>query len=640
MSPFPLPAHDVSGAPSGHDATVELLALRRLIEHRQLDVVFQPILGLGTRNFLGFEALIRPRHSAVFDNPTDLFAAAQRHGVSNALDRACRERILEQFASQRIPGTLFLNATPASLLDPAFQNGETLALMRSLDITPSRIVIEITENQKIADFGAFRDVLTHFRSLGYRIAIDDLGQGMSNLRMWTEVHPEFVKIDRHFIDGIARDALKFQLVRAMHGMAETCGACLIAEGIEQLDDFLTVRDIGIPFAQGFFIARPSAEPSSVLAPAVHAALSASRIAVFPGPHAVPTANVSARALIRHTVPVPPTMPNDEVFARFEAEPALNAIPVVDDGRPVGLILRSTLIDRFARPYRREIYGRRACTQLMDVSPLIVDESMPIQDLSRLVTSVSQHAIHESFIITEDGRYFGVGSINDMVALITDMQIRAARYANPLTQLPGNVPINEHIERLLAGEASFVACYADLDAFKPFNDVYGYRRGDDLIQLVAQVLSEVCEPRGDFLGHIGGDDFLVLFQSQDWRTRCEYALAQFNERAQAYFNDEDRHRGGIVTEDRLGRSVFHALPTLSIGALPVEPDTYGSHHEISAAAAEAKRQAKRIPGNSLFVERRRSSPAKKLAADAAPSQGDTPLAPGASPASRQPSESLV
>lgn len=601
---YPLAFPPSMDAHAGSPPSAEAAALQRIIDQRLLDVVFQPILGLSTRHYLGYEALTRPRDTRLFRNPSEMFAAAERLGCANALDHACRTRIFEEFARLRLPGTLFLNATPGSLYDPAFQNGATLSLMRALNITPSRIVIEITENQRIADFDQFRDALAHFRNLGYRIAIDDLGQGMSNLRMWTEIHPDFVKIDRHFIHGIAQDPLKFQLVRAMHGMAETCGACLIAEGVELPEDFRTLRDIGIPFVQGYFIAHPKPEPDLQVAEPVLGALAATRIAVFPGFTAAPSGNVTARALLRNVVAAPPQMPNDTVFARFEADPTLQAIPVVDNaGVPRGIIMRASLIDRFARPYRREIYGRKPCTQLMDASPLVIDESMPIQELSRLVTSAAQAGIPESFIITEQGRYLGVGSISDMVALITDMQIRAARYANPLTQLPGNVPINEHIERLLESGSGFVACYADLDCFKPFNDVYGYRRGDDLIQLLAQLLTEACDLRHDFVGHIGGDDFLVLFQSRDWQQRCDEVLRSFGERSLGFFAAEDRSSGGIHTEDRLGRSVFHPLPTLSIGALPVEPGAFGSHHEISAAAAEAKKQAKRISGNSLFVERR-------------------------------------
>jgi len=581
--------------------------LRQIINEQLLDVAFQPILGLASRNHLGYEALIRPRHTEVFPGPTELFAMAERCGLSTPLDHACREVILRRFAELGLPGTLFLNATPNSLFDHRFQNGETQGLLRSLDLPASRIVIEITENQKINDFGAFREVLGIFRNKGFRFAIDDLGQGMSNLRMWTEIHPEIVKIDRHFIDGIAEDALKFQLVRAMHGMAETCGAFLIAEGVERQEDFLAVRDIGIPFVQGYFVARPCPIPEKQPQRSVLEVLSGSRISVFPSSTKAVGNSVTARALVQEVQAVAPTLNCEHVFHLFEEQPELRELAVVaEDGVPIGLIHRNKLIDDLARPFRRELYGRRPCSGLMDRAILMIDESMPIQDLARQLTRATRSVLHEGFIVTEQGRYLGIGYSQDMVALITDMQIRAARYANPLTQLPGNVPINEHIERLLANQTRFVACYADLDAFKPFNDVYGYRRGDDLIQLVGDLLVEAADPREDFVGHIGGDDFLVLFQSKDWQSRCERILALFERRVRPLLSEEDLSRGSIVCENRSGQLIQHSLPALSIGALQVEPGSFGSHHEISAAAAEAKKQAKRIQGNSLFVERRRAA----------------------------------
>ena len=108
---------------------------------------------------------------------------------------------------------------------------------------------------------------------------------------------------------------------------------------------------------------------------------------------------------------------------------------------------------------------------------------------------------------------------------------------------------------------------------------------------------------DFIGHIGGDDFIVLFQSQDWESRCRAILGAFAEEIQEYFSIEDRERGGYLTEDRQGKKVFHPLTSLSLGVVKVEPGQYYSHHQISTAAAEAKRQSKKIHGNSLFVDRR-------------------------------------
>lgn len=596
----PVPQHVAIGP-------VMAAELDRVVASNLLRTVFQPILGFQTRSYLGFEALIRGPAGSPLEAPSALFEAGARFGLTLELERACREQSLRAFSASGLTGKLFLNVSPQCLEDPVLLNGETLRLLRSLGLAPGNIVLEITENQKIGDFASVRRLLDHYRGLGYEIAIDDLGEGFSNLRMWTELHPQYVKIDRHFINGICDDALKFQLVRSIHGLAEACSAHIIAEGIECAAEFTMVRDLGIAFGQGYFIARPQEAPDALPSPDIKLALENHKISIFPGVR-LPPSRATARTVMRHVESVLPEALNDTVFRRFESQPDEYVIPVVSDGLPVGLINRHNLIDRFARPYRRELYGRRPCSQFMNPAPLIVDHTISVQELGRLISRSAKNHMYDGFIITENGRYLGIGNSQDLMALITEMQIRAARYANPLTQLPGNVPIDEHIDRLLESGVPFAAAYCDLDRFKPFNDVYGYRHGDDMIRILADALLLHCDGVLDFVGHIGGDDFLVLFQSNDWHVRCQHILAHFDAQALLLLNPEDIARGGICSEDRRGQSVFHPLPSLSIGAVPVEPGSHHSHHDISTAAAEAKKQAKKTIGSSLFVERRRQDKA--------------------------------
>jgi diguanylate cyclase (GGDEF)-like protein len=210
---------------------------------------------------------------------------------------------------------------------------------------------------------------------------------------------------------------------------------------------------------------------------------------------------------------------------------------------------------------------------------------------------------DGFIITEQGRYIGVASGQDLLRELTRMQLEAARYANPLTMLPGNVPINEQIERLLRAKKPFVACYCDLNHFKPFNDTYSYRKGDELIQLTGRLLGWACDPKLDFVGHIGGDDFILLMQSHDWMKRCEMVLESFKSTATLMFKEEHLNEGGYTSEARDGEICFHPLTSLSIGAVKVLPGRFVSHHEVSAGMTEAKKMAKKMPGNFLFVEQR-------------------------------------
>ena len=219
----------------------------------------------------------------------------------------------------------------------------------------------------------------------------------------------------------------------------------------------------------------------------------------------------------------PEISNDEVYTLFESNPALYSLPVVRASTPVGLISRYNIIDQFARPYSRELYGKRLCDTFMDSHPLVVEKSMSLHELSDLITNMEPHHLSNGFIVTEDGHYLGMGSGHALLREITQMQINAARHANPLTMLPGNVPVNEHLDRLLDGGVTFWACYCDLDNFKPFNDAYGFRRGDELIQFTAKLLSDEVVSELDFVGHIGGDDFILLFQSEDWEQRCNHIL---------------------------------------------------------------------------------------------------------------------
>jgi diguanylate cyclase (GGDEF)-like protein len=149
-----------------------------------------------------------------------------------------------------------------------------------------------------------------------------------------------------------------------------------------------------------------------------------------------------------------------------------------------------------------------------------------------------------------------------------------------------------MERLLKKKVRFVACYADLNNFKPFNDYYGYWRGDEMIRLLSRIAMEQCDAQRDFLGHVGGDDFILLFQSQDWRLRCEVLVRDFNARALEMFDATARQAGGIEAEDRQGVMRFFPCTTLSIGAVAIDGSQYSRAEDVANLAALAKHDAKR------------------------------------------------
>nr|WP_315219094.1 GGDEF domain-containing protein [uncultured Duganella sp.] len=574
-----------------------------ILARRQLGALFQPIVDMRNGDIIAYEGLIRGPSDSPLHSPMNLFKVARASALTVQVEHLCRQVILERFAELELPGKLFLNVSPECLLQRDARHGETLEFIHHVGINPDRVIIELTENQPTYDYELMREAVRHYRDMGFQIAIDDLGEGFSSLRLWSELRPEYVKIDMHFIQGINNDPVKLQFVRSIQEIAEKSNTLVIAEGIETQAELLVIRDVGVACGQGYHLGRPHPQPARAAPAEVVKALARTGVAVYPRRGAEKNAATIVK-LLNEVQTVPSKMTNNEVYEIFLKEPKLLIIPVVDGDQPLGLISRFEMIDHFARPYQRELYGKKSCRQFMDAKPLIAEQDTTLQELSFRMVQADAHHLFNGFIITDQGRYLGLGTGHDLMREITQMQINAARYANPLTQLPGNVPINEHIDRLLESGARFWACYVDLDHFKPFNDVYGYRRGDDVIQLAGNMLGERCDPNRDFVGHIGGDDFMVLFQSEDWETRCEAILADFEQNVQEFYSIEDRERGGYLSEDRQGKKVFYSLMSLSIGVIRVDPRQYYSHHQIATAAAESKRQAKKIHGNSLFLDRRK------------------------------------
>ena len=575
-----------------------------ILQQRNLTALFQPIIDMHRGNVFGHEALIRGPVETDLHSPIALLEAAHLVGLTPQTEFLCREIVLTEYAAAKNPKKLFINISPycLQLNDSAFEF--QLSNVENLGLKPTDIVIEITEGSSIKDFDLLKDCVNKYRELGFGIALDDLGEGFSSLRLWSEIAPDYVKIDKHFIHNIHNDAVKLEFVRAIQKIASESGCLTIAEGVETSDELAVIKDLKINYAQGYLFGRPLPQFQKKLANDVKILLNKSAISVFPEFSVATGKQATVANLVTYQSAVNATFTNDDVYQLFEQDAKLSSVPVIDGQTAIGLISRYDTIDRFARPYQRELHGKKSCTQYMDKTPLIVKKSMTINALSELIVNADpQYLINGFIIVNEADEYIGTGNGHTLLREVTNLQIHAARYANPLTLLPGNVPINAHIDRLLENAKPFVACYCDLDNFKPFNDAYGYRRGDELIQFIGHLLSTVAISEHDFIGHIGGDDFILLFQSENWELLCKNALDTITKVIPDFYDSKDVKLGGIHVEDRLGNKNFFPFGSMSIGAVNVIPEHFSSHHEVAGAMSRAKKEAKKVPGNSLFMDRR-------------------------------------
>lgn len=560
----------------------------RIMAIESLFPLYQPIVHVGRQEIFGYEGLIRGPAGSLLHPPAKLFAAAEHSGGLLDLDYLCRKVIIAQFARLALPGRLFINVNPAVLMAPGFRRGLTTRYLNGAGIAPQRVVIEITETQPVGDYRCIQEAVDHYRGEGFQIAIDDLGAGYSGLKLWSELRPDFVKIDRHFVAGVDENKANRQFVSSILEISRTLNCQTIAEGVETEGEYRALRKLGADYLQGYYFAKPAAMPGTVV--------DQDRFRNSARRHTSNAGNTAAKLI--KPMPSVDSICSVEVAADiFLRAPAVQSIAVLIDQAPVGLLLRNNFMNLCAHRYGRELYHRKPVYRFMEKNFLAVDIATPLEVLSKRLTAAIDIYVDE-FVLLERGRFAGKGTLLDLLKRITDQQLSVARHANPLTSLPGNVPIAEVLSQLLANKNEFVAAYCDLDNFKPFNDHYGYARGDEAILLLADVLKRHAGER-DFVGHIGGDDFLVFFRRQDWQQHCEAILTEFAQEMLPRYGIEDQRRGYVEALDRQQTPCRYPLVSLSIGALAVGPGSYPVCAErINRTLAQAKTAAKRSPGNAL------------------------------------------
>ncbi|HEU0035388.1 MAG TPA: EAL domain-containing protein [Kofleriaceae bacterium] len=222
-----------------------------------LTSVYQPIVDLGTGDIFAYEALTRGPRGTALESPATLFAIADEVDLTVELDRACFKGALRNAMTLEPVHRLFVNLLPMSFYDAAFIEVEVGNLLTAAGLTPANIVFEITERLAIENFASFKRALATYTAMGFGVAIDDVGTRHSNLETVMSLRPHFIKISDVLVRGIARSTVKREMLRSLRHIAETIDAVMVAEGIEHVEDVVVLRDLGLRYGQGYYMARPA-----------------------------------------------------------------------------------------------------------------------------------------------------------------------------------------------------------------------------------------------------------------------------------------------------------------------------------------------------------------------------------------------
>lgn len=574
---------------------------RSIIRNGQIRMLFQPIYDFKCGTVMAWEALARGPRGCEFESPAILFDFAEQFGQLFALEQACRAKAMETVGCLGAGQRLFLNIHPRTVVDPTFAPGKTLELLEAHGLSPEDIVFEITERHCIKDFTSFHKTLDHYRSQGFRIAVDDAGTGYSGLSTVAALKPDFIKVDMSLVRDVDRDPVRRALMETMVTLAGRIGSEIIAEGIETKGEARALTEIGVHYGQGYFLSRPHFPK-----PETH--LDMKELAPLkPESFGRLSCSIPIGQLAHKTLTISSRTPVQSVQRIFATNPALSSVVVVDDGVPLGLVMGYSLDRHLATLYGRALYAEKPVSVLMDTAPMIVDEREPVESVAKNANTREMLKAYDEVIVTAGGHFLGVVTVQKMLTTLAQVQVEMAKGTNPLTGIPGNVALEKEIEARLRRGTPFCMLYADLDNFKVYNDVYGFKDGDLVILLLGRIMTWAMARHGhggDFLAHIGGDDFVAMVNPERAERVCRAVTRCFKRLILNCYHAKDRERGWIMGKGRDGREQRFPLVSVSIGIVDCQAPC--SLQALGEKAAQIKGYAKSLPGNVYVRDRRGSS----------------------------------
>lgn len=584
-------------------------AVRRIIDKRQIVSRFQPILDLHHGTVLAWE--VRSRGPEWFPSPSEIFAKAESVGMVSRLEQICRSVALNTIAA--LPSSLrsrsyFINVSPNATGDRPLLSGHMQAEIAGLGLDQRNFVIEITERESIVDYDAFEQQIGYYVAQGFRIALDDLGAGHSGLVTLVTCSPHFMKLDMTLSREIHRHAYKQQLVKSLIAFAASVDAVLIAEGVETWEELETLARLGLRYAQGYLFARPAATPQE---PTEATRLELRRIMrQFNYRESELNETVGPLAIRCVTIRVG-EMRGEDVEHLFRHQQSLDHLTILNGDRPVGLITRQHYYNTTGGPVAYHVFQWKPAEELARPTPLVVENSINVTTLAKLAMERPPDEQYDPVIvINEAGNLVGTVTIRQLIIRSTALEIQTAQGSSPLTGLPGNRSIESWILRTFDQKDAHVL-YADLDRFKEYNDCYGFFRGDELLRRLARVLSRIAPTLSSDakLGHIGGDDFVIVSPEIVDPERVQALCIQFDLAKIDLFDPGDVERGFFRATDRRGQEVDVPLVTLSVAVVPCDAVQSADHPGAFAQmAASLKRKVKEMTNASrrseYLFERRR------------------------------------
>ncbi|WP_435228698.1 EAL domain-containing protein [Streptomyces sp. Tue6028] len=510
---------------------------------------FQPVVNLTTGGVSALEILARPEAG-------DILAQARRDPeldgrlAALAIRAAARKETLLPLHVNVFAGTLADLGGLAALREAVREAGRL----------PWEVTVDIGPPYTHVPQHALLEAVTAVRAEGFRICADGVGDGDVPLRLLTDLAPELMKLD---VSLLTRPAA----VRAMRTLCEQLGALLSVEGVETESQCAAAVSAGAQLAQGDLFAPPARLPAAdVYVPALSPAHSAS-----------PRSGPSVRQFVRPAALLPAMASAGQVRALLTGSPEVSGVLLVNaSGVPVRSVHRSRFLLSMSARYGHALYADRPAAKLGDPPRTVGVDATAWEVLDVVADGDRDRTSDDVAVVDRYGRCVGVVRLADLVRALAESRVEEAAALNPLTRLPGSDAITGEVDRRIADGRLFALSWLDVDHFKQVNDGAGFAAGDELIRSVGRALQHAASG-ATRVGHIGGDDFLVLADPDTLDPLATSLL------------DAPWSAGG--------RAI-----TLSLATVLCAPGSVTDHRQAAACLAPLKKAAKALNGASWVLGR--------------------------------------
>ncbi|MBL1087083.1 GGDEF domain-containing protein [Streptomyces actinomycinicus] len=512
-----------------------------------LRFAFQPVVNLRTGAVAALETLARPEAG-------DILAEARR---DPELDGRLAVSALRAATRKETLLPLHLNVFAATLADlgglPPLHDA-----VRAVGRMPWEVTIDIVPPCTHVPPRALLEAVASLREQGFRISADGIGDGDVPLRLLTDLSPDVIKLDASLL---ARPGA----VRAMRTLCEELGALVAVEGVETELQCAAALSAGAQLAQGELFAPPARIPAAdvYVPPRTAGAVTA------------PRSGPSVREFVRPAAVLPVTASAGQVRSLLTGSPEVSGVLLVDQtGRPVRSVHRSRFLLSMSGRYGHALYADRPAFKLGDAPRTVGVDATAWEVLDVVAVGGRDRTSDDVAVVDARGRCVGTVRLADLVRALAESRVEEAAGLNPLTRLPGSDAIVSEVDRRICDGRPFALSWLDIDHFKQVNDGAGFAAGDELIRAVGRALQGAVAGHAR-VGHIGGDDFLVLADAEALDPLVAAVLD--------------------TPWSAAGRPV-----TLSLATVVCTAGSVDDHHQAAAQLAPLKKAATALHGASWVV----------------------------------------